>query len=890
MSASPPKVSVVIPTRDRCDILRRTLAALARQSMPADGMEVIVAADGCTDDTLALLGEARAPYRLGCVQLPGRGAAAARNAGAKAASGEILLFLDDDIEPAPGLVAAHLRSHEGNADVVAIGPCPPLLHGRQDFWRVLLRRWWFDVFTAMAEPGHRFTYRDVLTGNLSMRRTLFERIGRFDAAFGVDVSHEDWELGIRLLEAGARLTHVAGAMAWHHDRTDLDRSYRRARQDGKGDVLIGRLHPEVRPALPLADAGLAPRPVERAVRFLAFGAPAAGDALGRLSRRALDGLEWLRLRGAWRTLNGTTRRYWYWRGVADELRGRAELSRFRAYHGRGAAGARSEPEIDLAAGLAEAERRLDAERPAAARFRLGNAVIGRVAPVPGAEPLRGAHLRPLLDQRFGLSLLNAAAVEAVSTNRGRRSRPRLAKGPGAEGWGARARVRAPAPMMSLPVNRLDVPHLVAELDLTEGMHDLDAPLGYGAARVLVRARRRLIGWVCISPLSPPRLSASALRTAIAEQLGPALRPSLLGGAGDAGRVTRKHVRHCPPVTVVVCTRDRTDRLARCLKALLELDYPAYEVVVIDNGPSDDRTVRLAAELGVRYVHEEVPGLDRARNCGIRAARHEIIAFTDDDVRADRGWLREIAAAFADPEIMAVTGFVAPETLDTAAERLFELEYGGMSHGVRPRTFRRCELRNTQLLWASAIGCGANMAFRRRVLDAVGGFDVGLDVGTLAGGAGDVEMLHRVVVSGHTAAYRPSALVWHSHRRTLPELRRQLFDNGRSFGAYLVTCFRRRSVPRHAILRFAVQDWFVRWILRRLVWPGSFPRSLIIAEMTGAVLSPLFYLGAQWQKRRRPDPPAPAQPDSHGQARPDAPAAHAVDEGGDALEPAMTANA
>lgn len=336
------------------------------------------------------------------------------------------------------------------------------------------------------------------------------------------------------------------------------------------------------------------------------------------------------------------------------------------------------------------------------------------------------------------------------------------------------------------------------------------------------------------------------------------------------------------MTVVVCTRDRTERLARCLRALLELDYPAYEVVVIDNAPSDERTARIAAELGVRYVREEVPGLDRARNRGIRAARHEIIAFTDDDVRADRGWLREVAAAFADPETMAVTGFVAPETLDTRAERLFELDYGGMSHGTRPRTFRRSELRNTQLLWASAIGCGANMAFRKRVFDAVGCFDVGLDVGTLAGGAGDVDMLHRTVVSGHTAAYRPSALVWHSHRRTLPELRRQLFDNGRSFGAYLVTCFRRRTVPRHAILRFAAYDWFARWILRRLVRPGRFPRGLVIAEMTGAVLSPLFYLGAQWQKGRRPDPQASAQPD--------APAAHAGDEGGDALEPAITVNA
>ncbi|MGH7575699.1 MAG: glycosyltransferase, partial [Longimicrobiales bacterium] len=608
-------------------------------------------------------------------------------------------------------------------------------------------------------------------------------------------------------------------------------------------------------------------------------------ALGRLARRTLDGLEWLRLRRLWRRLNGTTRRYWYWRGVADELRGPAQLSHFLTDSGlgRGRAAVQSEADIDLAAGLEEAERRLDAERPAAARFRFGDAVIGRVEPAPGVEPLRGAHLRPLLDTRFGTSLLNAAAVEAVVTT------------------GSSAGADVPWPIETSGAARLDAPHLVAELNLAERTPDLNVPPGYGAARVLLRAPGRLLGWVCISSFGRPVISAVELRTAAAEQIGPALWPYLLSspwrcratgdplkrgrppGTRNSELATRQPSLDWPPVTVVVCTRDRTERLARCLKALRELDYPAYDVIVVDNAPSDQRTARLAAESGVRYVREDVQGLDRARNQGIRAARHDIIAFTDDDVCVDREWLRQVAAAFDDPDVMAVTGFVAPRTLDTRAERLFEIEYGGMSHGTRPRTFRRSELRNAQLLWASAIGCGANMAFRKRVFDAVGGFDVGLDVGTLAGGAGDVEILHRIVVSGHTAAYRPAALVWHAHRPTLPQLRRQLFDNGRSFGAYLITCFRRGTVPRHAIVRFAVQDWFSRWILRRLVRPGRFPRGLVVAEMVGALLSPLFYLGAHWENRRRPERQTSAQPD--------AAAAHASPgESEDALEPVATVDA
>ncbi|HEY8468970.1 MAG TPA: glycosyltransferase [Longimicrobiales bacterium] len=834
MNRNLPAVSIVIPTHNRCEALRRTLDALARQTVPAEAMEVIVVADGCTDGTTTWLREHRPPYRLRCVELPGSGPAAARNAGAAAATGEILLFLDDDIEPAPGLVAAHLRSHEGSVDVVAIGPCPPFLPGRQDFWRVLVRRWWFDLFTAMAEPGHRFTYRDVLTGNLSLRRTLFQRIGGFDPTFP-DPSHEDWEFGIRLLKADARLTCVPDAVAWHHDRTDLDRSYRRSRQDGKGDVLIGRLHPELRPALPLAARGPAPRPVENAVRALAFRVPAAGDALARLARRALDVLEWLRLRRAWRKLNGTTRRYWYWRGVADALGSQAELDRFLA-HGSGAEGTESALDIDLRLGLAEAERRLDVERPAGVRVWYGDVLIGHIPPVPGAERLHGRHLRPFLARHLGVPLLNAMAIEALATS----TRATV---------GELATAGRGGP--------LDAPLFVAESDLSRGIHDLEVPRGYGAARVLVRVRGRPLGWMTIPSRRDRKISAAELRKAISEQFGPGGWPALLGRTDDNEAGAARREGFCPPITVVVCTRDRTEMLAGCLRTLLDLDYPEYEVIVVDNAPSDERTARLAAELGVRYVREDVPGLDRARNRGIRAARYEIVAFTDDDARVDAGWLREIAAAFADPEVMAVTGFVAPLELDTEAQRLFELVYGGMSHGARQRTFRRGEMRNAQLLWASAMGCGANMAFRKRVFDALGGFDVALDVGTLAGGGGDIEMLHRIVVSGHAVAYRPAALVWHRHRPTLPALRRQLFDNGRSFGIYLITCFRKGTVPRHAILRFALQDWFARWIVRRLVRPGAFPRGLVVAEMAGAILSPLFYLGAQWDQRRRraPEPAA-----------------------------------
>lgn len=426
---------------------------------------------------------------------------------------------------------------------------------------------------------------------------------------------------------------------------------------------------------------------------------------------------------------------------------------------------------------------------------------------------------------------------------------------------------------------------VADLELTDGLEPgLDATLGagldaggtmgldvgleaagYDAVRVLVRLDGRPAGWVTVPVSDIERGGWRAALDTVAKQLGAVLAPAVLlpppapgavsgavsgasaGRAADwgSGQAPRPGPGEAlPAISVVVCTRDRTDNLRRCLAALLALDYPEYEIVVVDNAPSDDRTARLVAGLPVRYVVEERPGLDRARNRGVREAAHGIIAYTDDDVCPDRGWLRAVAAAFSEPDVMAVTGLVAPAELETEAQRLFEFEYGGMSHGLSRRVFRRGELRNTGLLWANAIGCGANMSFRREVLDSVGPFDPALDVGTPAGGGGDLDMLHRVVARGHTAVYEPAAVVWHHHRRDLRALRRQLFDNGRGFGAYLITCARNRTVPRAAVARFALVTWAWPWLVRRLVRPGRFPRRLVAAELAGAILSPVFYLAAR----------------------------------------------
>ena len=143
----------------------------------------------------------------------------------------------------------------------------------------------------------------------------------------------------------------------------------------------------------------------------------------------------------------------------------------------------------------------------------------------------------------------------------------------------------------------------------------------------------------------------------------------------------------------------------------------------------------------------------------------------------------------------------------------------------------------QLLWASNFGIGANMAFRKEVFDQIGRFDTSLDVGTPSHGAGDVEMFHRLVTQGHVFVYEPSMLVWHYHRREEKALQRQIRDNGRSFGCYLISCFRKKTVSRYSIIQFLLMEWFGKWNLRNLIRPKGIPRLYSLRELAGLLSSP-----------------------------------------------------
>ena len=297
-----------------------------------------------------------------------------------------------------------------------------------------------------------------------------------------------------------------------------------------------------------------------------------------------------------------------------------------------------------------------------------------------------------------------------------------------------------------------------------------------------------------------------------------------------------------PISIVVCTRDRPQALQRCLQSLQQLDGPAYEVVVVDNASRDNQTAQIVATTPFRYVRENCPGLDWARNRGVAEARYDFIAYVDDDVQVSPDWLCGLTQAFADPKVAAVTGLVLPAELDTPAQQLFE-QYSGMGKGEQIRYFRREMMSDHQLIAVHQVGVGANMAFRRCVFETLGGFDTALDVGTPACGGGDLEMFHRVLAAGFTLCYEPMALVWHQHRRDMAALRRQLYYNGRSFGVYLINVYRHHGISRIVVVDFAVR-WVIGWLLARLLncllGRLRFPLNLVWAELWGACHAPWAY--------------------------------------------------
>ncbi|MBW4077360.1 MAG: glycosyltransferase [Acidobacteria bacterium] len=464
--------------------------------------------------------------------------------------------------------------------------------------------------------------------------------------------------------------------------------------------------------------------------------------------------------------------------------------------------------------------------------------VATAMPLEVLSSLRDLASHPSSEARRLTSLLGGAVVTAAGFLRGSlavRRNPLSWETALLEGLSDSSN---PAPIdewRPVPIVQIDVDAAVEDLDLPEDSNErawLEVLRGgqvVGRAEVMGRAGR---------------VSAHDVGEVVARY---SMCPSSFVSVSD---------ERLPPISIVVPTiYSFPEDFTRFVEVLATMDYPEHEVIVVDNRVAPTSTMpRFDSLKNVTIVEERIPGISAARNRGIRQARYDIIAFTDDDVTPDVRWLRAIGGRLsANPEISAMGGLVLPAHFETLPQMWFEEYFGGFSQSFE---LKMASLDNHphDSLFPYAAGhyaSGCNMALRKSVLEEVGGFRLTLGTGSPGLGGEDLEMFITIALTGATVAFEPAALVRHSHRRTEDAFLRQV----RGYGGGLIAVYTSLllSDPRH-LFRMAPRAWpGYRQLLasrsqRAVSADPSYPKKTHRTEYLGMVYGPLAYLKS-WAKFR-----------------------------------------
>jgi glycosyltransferase involved in cell wall biosynthesis len=204
----------------------------------------------------------------------------------------------------------------------------------------------------------------------------------------------------------------------------------------------------------------------------------------------------------------------------------------------------------------------------------------------------------------------------------------------------------------------------------------------------------------------------------------------------------------PFVSVIVCSYNGGRTLAACLESLGKLNYPDYEVILVDDGSTDDTAYVAAQFPRVRYFHQTNQGLSRARNTGAAAAKGEVLAYTDSDCMADVDWLYYLIETLLSGDYAGVGGPNITPPAQNWIQACVAAAPGGPSHVLL-----------TDTIAEHIPGC--NMAFYRWAFESLGGFDPEYHKA-----GDDVDFCWRIQQAGWVIAFSPAALVWHYRRFTL----------------------------------------------------------------------------------------------------------------------------
>ncbi|QRP47871.1 glycosyltransferase [Amycolatopsis sp. FDAARGOS 1241] len=382
---------------------------------------------------------------------------------------------------------------------------------------------------------------------------------------------------------------------------------------------------------------------------------------------------------------------------------------------------------------------------------------------------------------------------------------------------------------------------VTELDVSHAAAVLSAPANpevvYRDAQVLVRDGRWTLDLVRL-PVTGGRVDVAGLRLN-----APPARPETTAWT--------------PGVSVVVPTADRADTVRRCVKSLLATDYPDLEVLLVDNRPHTAEAAALieltAGDPRTRYLAEAEPGVSRARNTGLAEASGTLVAFVDDDIEVDRWWLANLVAELADERVDCATSLVLPSSLDTPAQRTFEM-LKGFGQGLRRQVFSP-ELAGDDPRYPFApgrFGPGGCALWRRSTLAGLGGFDPLLGPGTPTRAGEDLELFLRLARAGGSIVYTPHAVAWHEHSTEWTQLREQLHAYSVGLSAMFV-----RHLVQHpgdaGMIAAAVPNRVRRVLSARSSPPdsgstGPGARRLLLDQLTGLASGPPALARSAWKAR------------------------------------------
>jgi glycosyltransferase involved in cell wall biosynthesis len=726
--SAPVSVIICTYTEDRLDDTLSAIGSCSNQDVAP--REIIVVVDH-NPRLAAYLSRALKGVRV-IENEESRGLSGARNTGVRAATSEIVAFLDDDARARPGWISSIAVAYE-DSDVIAFGGAAhPNWPEKQPAW-FPNEYGWVVGCSFVGQPTSRGPVRNLMGCNMSFRRSVFDLAGGFAAEIGRvgkrPAGCEETEFCIRLSQ-----THPSGTIIFDpthgvdhrvtRDRTTWRYFLHRCWSEGNSKAIVSRLAGRV--------AGLS---TERSYASKVLSKGFVANLLGAVRRLAP----------------------------------------------------------------------LEATRSGAILVGFGATVFGYLV----------------------------GSIRGVDS--GQVPRP-VAQPAGAPG--------APTTMA--------IPAKVVLADLADPSPDI-APVRpdgstYQLARILGMAQGQPLGFVDI-PLESGGVSGAEVQRRLVEAFGDVhpLFPTRAPNTTDLLATT----------VVIPTTWSRPLLLERCLDTLVVQDHPNYEVLVVDNRAPSDRTDYpdwpALSDPRVRIIAEPKPGASAARNAGFAQATGVVVAFTDDDVEVDPGWLGAVARCFGRfPDVDCVTGLVLPRELETPAQVLFE-RYGGFGKGFHGRTFPAAGATSPLFPYAAGMfGSGNNVAFRADALRAIGGYDENLGPGTAAHAGEDLALFVTLMTSGRALAYEPSAIIHHYHRSTFEELKSQVHDYGVGLTAMLTSLVMKDPRHLYGIARRVPQG------IALLVRPAStrnahrmagYPKELVRAEIAGMVRGPFAYLWALWSSPR-----------------------------------------